>query len=192
MTYDTLLDFDTAIRILIQIIGSLALLRFIYYKSYTHRDTLHGFMAFGYGVFLICRLLSQVQLSLGFAFGLFAVLSMLRYRTEAMSVRDMTYLFLTIVISLVCAVAPLNMIELAGVVAFVCGLTFVLETSQFAPRMSCRNIVYDNLDNIGPDQYPQLLEEVSARTGIDIIEIKIDDIDYLKDTANLCVFYQSR
>ena len=87
---------------LINLIASLILLRMIYYKHSPNREMLFGFFLFGNGVFVITALLHDVEMSAGFALGLFAVFSMLRYRTESIAIRDMTYLFITIAIALIC------------------------------------------------------------------------------------------
>ena len=97
---DTILTIDFLIRFIINIASLLVLLRLIHYRSASHRDSLGGFLLFGNGVFLVTALLHNVEMSMGFAFGLFAVFSMLRYRTETLSIGDMAYLFVSITIAL--------------------------------------------------------------------------------------------
>ena len=96
------------------------LVRGIFYRHSPDRNSLFGFFMFGTGVFLVTHLLQGVEISMGFAFGLFAIFAMLRYRTESISIRDMTYLFLVIVISLLNGVGPLTPISASFVSALLC------------------------------------------------------------------------
>lgn len=186
MVTDTL-SIEFVERFLLNAVVLVALLRFIYYRYSPNRDSLFGFFMFGHGVYMVSALMHNVDISMGFAFGLFAVLSMLRYRTEALSVRDMTYLFLVIVISLMSAVAPID-------VAFIAVLNVVLliivaftETALFAPRTTQKVIIYDNTANLLPENRELLLRDLSERTGRDVLDVEIGDYDFLRDSAKLRV-----
>ncbi len=174
----------------INVCSLLLLLRFVYYRHSPNRDMLFGFFLFGCGVFLVTRLLHNVEMSMGFAFGLFAVFSMLRYRTESISIRDMTYLFIVIVVSLMSSVGPISITELIILNALVCILAAISETSLLAPRVAEKKVLYENIENVRPDRYQELLLELRERTGLAIIKIETGNIDYLKDTAKLRIFYK--
>lgn len=163
------------------------LLRGIFFRHSPKRNSLFGFFMFGTGVFLLTHLLQGVEISMGFAFGLFAIFAMLRYRTESISIRDMTYLFLVIVISLLNGVGPLNPASAVFVNGLLCLIVAIGETSLFAPRIFEKNIRYENIHNIRPENYHILVADITERTGLDIKNIEITNIDFLSDIANLKV-----
>lgn len=183
-----MLSIDFALRYFILIIGCIILLRAIYFRISPNREAVFSFFLFANGVFLVTYLLHNIDLSMGFAFGLFAVFAMLRYRTEPISIRDMTYLFIVIGVSLMSAVADLKYYELALVLASICGLSAIGETRILAPRIFEKRINYDNVENIKPQNHEALIADLKERTGLNIIKVDVGKIDYLSDSAQLIVF----
>ncbi len=179
---------EFGIRYGILLVGVITLLRGIYFRITPNREAFFSFFLFSNGVFLITFLLHSVDLSMGFAFGLFAVFAMLRYRTEPISVRDMTYLFVVIGLALMCSIAPLNHIELAMLNLLVVALAAIGETTFFAPRIYEKKINYDNIDNIKPENYEKLVADLKTRTGLNIIKVEVGQVDYLTDSARLIAF----
>lgn len=175
--------------LLVNIVFLGILVRGIFYRHSPDRNSLFGFFMFGTGVFLVTHLLQGVEISMGFAFGLFAIFAMLRYRTESISIRDMTYLFLVIVISLLNGVGPLTPISASLVSALLCIIVAIGETTLFAPRIFEKKIRYENIHNIRPENYELLVADINERTGLDVKSIEIINIDFLSDIANLKVFY---
>ena len=175
--------------LLINLVSVLVLMRGIYYRYSTNRDALLGLTMFGIGVFLVAHLLHDIEMSMGFAFGLFAVFSMLRYRTESIPIRDMTYLFLVIVIALITAVVPVSALEILLINMLVCLLARLAETQLLAPRTHDKLVIYENIHNIKPENHQRLLADLVERTGLDVYRFEIEHIDFLKDTAHLRVFY---
>jgi len=173
----------------VNILFLLVLLRGIFYRYSPNRDSLFGFFMFGNGVFLVTHLLQAIEISMGFAFGLFAIFAMLRYRTESIPIRDMSYLFLVIVISLITGVGPLSAPSLMLVNGLLCGLVAIGETHFFAPKVYKKNIRYENIQNIKPERYDELMADLKERTGMDIVHIEVASIDFLNDAANLKVSY---
>ena len=165
----------------------LVLLRFVYYHFSPNRDSLFGFFLFGHGVYLVAALMHDVEISMGFAFGLFAVLSMLRYRTESISVRDMTYLFLVIVMSLMAAVGPVPLVWIVAVDVALVALVALSETTLFAPRTVARTVVYDDLSNIGAERMPLLVRDLEARLGVPVLHVEVGNVDFLRDSVVLRV-----
>ncbi len=148
-----------------------------------------SFILFAVGVFSVTNLLHSVDISMGFAFGLFAVFSMLRYRTESISVREMTYLFMVIAISLLSAVSTASFLEL-GLLHCVFVLFAMLCERLVSRDMLLEQFVqYEKIENITPEKYPELLSDLKKRTGLNVIDVKITQIDFLKDSANLVVRY---
>ena len=175
--------------LLVNIVFLGVMLRGIFYRHSPDRNSLFGFFMFGTGVFLVTHLLQGVEISMGFAFGLFAIFAMLRYRTETITIRDMTYLFLVIVISLLNGVAPLTPVSAAIVCSILCVVVAIGETTVFAPRIFEKNIRYENIHNIRPENYELLVADITERTGLDVKAIEIINIDFLSDIANLKVFH---
>lgn len=183
-----MLSTEFLVRYAILFIGCAVLLRAVYFRLTPNRDAVFSFFLFANGVFLVTYLLSGVDLSMGFAFGLFAVFAMLRYRTEPISIRDMTYLFVVIGLALMCAIAPLRYWELAALVSLVTALAAIGETRFLAPRIIERRINYDKVDLIKPQRGEALMADLKERTGLEIIKIEIGKIDYLSDSAQLVIF----
>lgn len=183
------LDINFLGRFLINTITLLVLVKYCYYRRTPNRDFLFSFFLFGTGVFIVSYLLHNVQVSMGFAFGLFAIFSMLRYRTEAMSIKSMTYLFLVITVSLLSAVGQTSPIELVLLNVLICVCTGLAESKLLTPRLSEQIILYEKIENIRPQNRNRLLDDLHLRTGLEIQNVLIDKIDFLKDTATLRVFY---
>ncbi len=183
-------------RILIDLASVFILVRFIYYPIYKHRELFFTFFIFNLIIFLISFLLNKVDLSMGAAFGLFAVFSMLRYRTEDISIKDMTYLFLSIAIGLTCAVtkikdAPdsLEYLFLGGVNLVILVITYLLESSVLMKKEMAKLIIYENIELIQSNRQEELLADIKNRTGINAHRISIQKIDFLKDAAQIKVYY---
>ncbi len=187
-----ILTYDFATQFLVNIASLFLLLRFIYYRNAAHRESLTGFIMFGNGVFLVTALLHNVDMSIGFAFGLFAVFSMLRYRTETLTVRDMTYLFILIAIALITALSKLALIELLLVNGFLCGLAAFCETTLLAKNITVKDVVYEKIDLIKTDKYRELISDLEQRLGYKIERVDIGEVDFMRDTAVIKVFYNEQ
>ncbi len=181
-------EWDFVLRFGIFFLGVIVLLRIIFFRITPNREACFGMFIFGCGAFFITYLLHSVEMSMGFAFGLFAVFSMLRYRTETIEVRDMTYLFTTIVLALMCAVAKLSYIELAALVVVILMLCALAETQVFAPTVIERKITYDRIDKIQPQHYQALLEELRERTGMKVVKFELGKVDFLTDSVLLTLY----
>jgi len=184
-----MLDINFLGRFLINTITLLVLVKYCYYRRTPNRDFLFSFFLFGTGVFIVSFLLHNVQVSMGLAFGLFAIFSMLRYRTEQISIKSMTYLFLVITVSLLSAVGQTSPIELILLNVLICACTGLAESKLLTPRLSEQIVLYEKIDNIRPQNRNRLLDDLHLRTGLEIQNVLIDKIDFLKDTARLRVFY---
>ena len=176
-------------RLIIDFISVLVLIRFIYYPIYKNREFFFTFFIFNLIIFLITFLLNKVEMSMGAAFGLFAVFSMLRYRTEGISMKDMTYLFLAIALGLISAVTKGNWDELILINSIILTVTYCLESNLLIKKEASKNIQYENIEMIKPELREQLIADLELRTGIKINRISIDKIDFLKDTAIIRIHY---
>ncbi len=176
-------------KLLFLVLALALLINFGLKRKTLNNDTIFVYFMFGIGVFIVTYFLRIVEISFGFAFGLFAIFSMLRYRTEVLSFREMTYLFLVIVIALLCAVSPLSLPELLLVVSLIAIIAVVLESPIAAAKYGQQHIRYEKIENIKPENKHLLLNDLRQRTGLDIHDVNIISIDLLQDSAMLNVIY---
>lgn len=186
----------TGLRLAVNLAAVWILIRFVYYKYYQKRDLFLTYFVFNIIIFFICFLLNKVELSMGAAFGLFAVFSMLRYRTEDISLKDMTYLFLVISIGLVSAVTKIKdagesteVLFLLLINGFIVSLTALLESNLWMKREQIKTIYYERIELIHRAREIELTEDLKNRTGLNIQRIEVVKIDFLKDTAELKIYY---
>lgn len=185
-----------SLRFAVDFLSVLVLIRFVYYRTYKRSDLFFTFFIFNIIIFLICFLLNKVELSMGAAFGLFAVFSMLRYRTEDISIKDMTYLFLVIAIGLIAAVTKIkdtsDLYEylFLGLINFVIiAVAFLFESNILVKKEGARTIIYENIEMIKANRESELIEDLKGRTGLNIHRISIGKIDFLRDAAIIKVYY---
>ncbi|MBK7309218.1 MAG: DUF4956 domain-containing protein [Sphingobacteriaceae bacterium] len=182
-------------RLFIDMIFVILLLKFIYIKRYKSKDYVFTFFVFNIVIFSVAFLLNKVELSLGAAFGLFAVFGMLRYKTEEISIKDMTYLFLNIAIGLICAVTKIkgdDMFEyvfLIGLNTIIFIIIYLLESNVFMKRESMKLVNYEKIENIKVTDQSQLIADLRERTGINIHRVVIQKVDFLKDSAQIKIYY---
>ncbi len=180
---------EFALRLLVNMVSCFVLVRFIYYPVYKNREFFFTFTIFNLLIFLIIFLLQKVEMSTGAGFGLFAVFSMLRYRTEGLSMKDMTYLFLVIALGFITAVGPGEFWHVAIINTVILFLTYLMESSLLLKKEFSKIIQYENIELIKPELRSELIADLEARTGLKINRITIDRIDFLRDTALLTVHY---
>lgn len=171
------------------ILTVIILIRLIYYRIYQKSDLFLTFFTFNLIIFLITYLLNQVQMSIGAAFGLFAVFSMLRYRTEGISARDMTYLFMVIAIGLISAVSHGGWIQVTLINGLILVSVQLLEGNWLYRREFSKLVIYDQIALITPQNRQALLADLQARTGLPIHRVDIHDLDFLKDSAQITIYY---
>lgn len=184
------------IRLIIDLLSIAILIRLVYYKVYKRTELFFTFFIFNIIIFMICFLLNKVDLSMGAAFGLFAVFSMLRYRTEDISIKDMSYLFLVIAIGLISAVTKIKgagdsyeYIFIGIINAIIILISFLLESSFLIKKESVKMINYENIQLIHQDKHSELIEDIRKRTGIQVHRVSITEIDFLKDSAKIKIYF---
>ena len=185
---ESAVDLHFVIRLLINAASVLVLIR-CYYRYSRHRENAASFILFGVGVFLVTALLHSVTVTMGFAFGLFAVFSMLRYRTEALGIKEMTYLFLVIAMALLAAVGTMHHLELIMLNGLVIALAVVLETRILLPRHGEKEVEYEKIENVHQQQQAALIADLRERTGLDVFRVDVVSVSYLRDTAMLRMHY---
>jgi len=178
------------LRLLIDILSMIVLIRMIYYPVYKRRDHLFTFYMFNITIFIITFLLNgKSGFSTGAAFGLFAVFSLLRYRTEDISARDMTYLFTVIALGLMTSVNKGNILEILMINAIILFAAFLLDGNMLMKTEFVKSIQYENIELIKPEKYEELLADLRNRTGLNIHKISIGKLDFLRDTAMIKIYY---
>ena len=167
------------------------IIRYIYYPVTKNKDYLFTYFLISMTVFLLCVLLDSVKLQLGFALGLFAIFGIIRYRTDPIAIKEMTYLFLVIGISVVNALSnkKISHAELVFANLMIVFITYGMEKLWLLKHQSRKNITYEKIELILPEKREELIADLKVRTGIDVIRVEIRRIDFLRDTANLRIFY---
>ncbi len=183
------LNLDFALRFLVNLTFIVILIYGCYFRRSKNHQLASSFILFGVGIFVITFTLKSAEMSMGFAFGLFAVFTMLRYRTEPISIKEMTYLFLVIAISLLSAVSQLSTSALATVNLALCITAFFVDSSLLESRYAKKKIQYEKIELIKPEMSRQLLDDLVRRTGLNIKSVEISKIDFLRDTAEITITY---
>lgn len=178
------------IRLLIDILSMIVLIRLIYYPVYKRKDHMFTFYMFNITIFIIATLLGgKSTFSTGAAFGLFAVFSLLRYRTEDISARDMTYLFTVIALGLMTSVNKGTILELTIINAIILFAAFLLDGNVLMKTEFVKSVQYENIELIKPERHTELLEDLERRTGLKIHKISVGKVDFLRDTATIKIYY---
>lgn len=182
---------DFGVRFLIDIVTIFVLARLIYFSRHRNTDFLFTLMLFNVVNFLICLLLSQATLEVGFAFGLFAIFSIMRYRTVTLPVKEMGYLFLAVATGLINALAVPKgeYVILIAANVFILLLTFLLEKVTLAGHNKSKDITYERIDLIKPEKREELIADLRERTGLDVQTVDILSINFLKDIAEIKIRY---
>ncbi|MCW3084432.1 MAG: hypothetical protein JWP12_1798 [Bacteroidetes bacterium] len=183
------LGFKFFMRLAINFVSVFILIRFIYYPVYKNRENFFTLFIFNIIIFLITFILNKSDMSMGAAFGLFAVFSMLKYRTEGISSKDMTYMFLVIAMGLITALSKGSWLELSFINVLIILFTFCLETNFLMKKETSKTIEYENIEMIKPENVAQLQLDLESRLGMKINRIEIGKVDFLRDCAVIKIFY---
>lgn len=176
------------VSLLIDLAAIVLIIVFVYYPNYKKMDTIFTFIMFNVVIFLLTFVLNKVKISMGAAFGLFAVFSMLRYRTAGIGIKDMTYLFIFIALGLISGI-QLEYHELGIIVVIIFIVTLLLDTKLIMKKEYSNILRYEKIEMIKPDKRAELINELKQRTGLNIHRVSINEIDFLKDTAMITYYY---
>jgi hypothetical protein len=170
----------------------LILVRWLYYSTTRRKDYLFTYILISSLIFSLCYLLASVKLQIGFALGLFAIFGIIRYRTSSIPIKEMTYLFLIIGVSIINALADTktSVAEVLFTNIVIIAITFCMEKIWLQKHELSKIIIYEKIDLIKPENNQELLNDLQDRTGIKTIKrVEIGKIDFLKDTCTLQIFY---
>ncbi len=167
------------------------LIRFLYYTKTKRKDYLFTYFLIGIITFFLCFGLMQMDIDTGMGLGLFAIFGIIRYRTDAIEIKEMTYLFMVIGISVINALASneLSISEVTVINVTVLLVTFILENLWLMKHETRKTINYERIDLIKPDQRDLLKADLEKRTGLVINRVEVGKIDFLNDTAQVRIFY---
>jgi hypothetical protein len=181
------------IRFSFNLIIIMILVRWLYYSTTKRKDYLFTYILISSVVFLLCYLLESVKLQIGFALGLFAIFGIIRYRTNDIPIKEMTYLFLIIGVSVINSLADedtsvAEMLFSNGAIVFA---AFGLERLWLLKHESSKIVIYEKINLIKSENYQELLKDLQERTGIKTIKrVETGKIDFLKDTCVLTIYYE--
>jgi hypothetical protein len=183
---------EIALHFAANLLSCWIIVRLIYQSKAKRRDFVFTFTMVSASVFLLCRMLMGVNLDLAFALGLFAIFGIIRYRTNPVPIREMTYLFLVIGLAVMNALAPLSLdfLVVAAGNAALWSLAFVLERILFVEHMVTKRVVYDRIELLQEGRREELREDLSRRIGETVERMEIGNVDLLRETAVIKVSYR--
>ncbi len=186
--------FKMSFRFLINLGFLTLIIRWLYYTSAKRKDYLFTFYMISIIVFFLCFTLKKFELDIGMALGLFAIFGIIRYRTDAIAIKEMTYLFVVIGVSVMNSLANKKMsyseIILANTV--IVFSIYIIEKYWHLKHEVTKEIVYENIENIKPENNDLLKEDLENRTGLEINSVTIGNVDFLRDIAHLTIYYYNR
>lgn len=184
---------DLLLRSLFNFIIVFILVKFIYRSDKKNKNYAFSFYLFSMIIFFLCYLLSGIKLEMGFAFGLFAIFSILRYRTISIPMKEMTYLFMVIAIAVINALTTkkVSFMELLFTNVSLIAASFFLERLWYKEGLSEQTIEYEKIENIKPERRAILIADLKERTGLDIRSAEILTTDFLRDMARVRVYYKA-
>ena len=196
---------DLLFRLIINTLFSVIIARKFYFPKSRRVDFFFTYILVGFGIFMLIHLMGDAKLKTGIAMGLFAIFCIMRYRTESVPIREMTYLFLIISLAAINGLAwtadisdkhpeffapeLTSMTELLVTNLLFIAVIWIAEGGKWVTSLSTKYIKYDKIDLIAPEKRGELIEDLKQRTGLNIKEVSIGSLDFLKDMALIKVYY---
>ena len=183
---------DLMLRFGLNLLATIFVIIFVYFRATGKRSYVFTYILISTTIFFLCFLLGSIDLQLGFALGLFAIFGIIRYRTDTIPIREMTYLFLVITLSVINALASREVSISAILFTNLClmATTWVIETVWMKRHLARRSLIFDRMDLIHPSKKNELIENIFERTGIVIVKFKVGQIDLSKKNVRLTIFYK--
>lgn len=186
--------FKLLVRFAFDLVFLALVVKCCYHIHQKNRGYTFTFVLMNVTIFFICFTLKKIDLGLGIALGLFAIFAIIRFRTDAIRVKDMTYLFIVIGIAVINALSnkKTSYAELLFTNAAIVAIAFLLETSLKSVKLSKQDIVYDRMDLLDPANETALFADIKERTGITATRVKFNKIDLQKQAVNMVVYYEPK
>ena len=198
---------ELAIRFFLNLAVCWVLVQFFYYRKSRRRDYYFTFMVFSSAMLMLLYVMGNVEVGVGLTLGLFAIFGVIRYRTETVPIREMTYLFVIIALAAVNGLAPFyklagtagndphyafnagaTLVTVLSNVLVVC-LVWVLESEKLLKHTSAKLVLYDRIELIVPERRAELVADLEQRIGLKVDAVEIGHVDFLKDAAFIKVYY---
>ena len=207
MTTDQKLD-ELVIRFLLNLLACWVIVGVFYYRKARRRDYYFTFLVFSVAMQMLLYVMGSVSVGVGLTLGLFAIFGVIRYRTETVPIREMTYLFVIIAVAAMNGLAPLydikgsfgeaqhyalltgNLIIIGLANLLIIGVIAVLENGRIVHHMTTKLVLYDRIENIVPERRAELIADLTKRLGVAVKDVEIGHVDFLKDAAFIKVFYE--
>lgn len=168
------------------------IIHFCYYRKSRNTDFYKSLFFFGAGMFLLLFLLESIKLQIGLTLGLFAIFGVIRYRTETVPINEMTYLFMIIAISVINGLSlDISYLELCIANILIVLVIFIFDYQKFFKPVCSKIVLYEKIELIKPQNRELMIADLKERTGLDIYDIEIGHIDFLKDVAIVKIYYKS-
>ncbi len=183
--------YKLAFRLIINSVFMTIIIRYLYYPITKRKDYLFTYYLIGVITFFLCFGLKKLEIDTGMGLGLFAIFGIIRYRTDTIEIKEMTYLFLIIGISVTNALASskISILEMALINFSVVGITYGLEYLWLLEHETRKTIIYEKIHLILPEHYDEMKADIEKRTGLTINRFDIGKIDFLNDTAQVRIYY---
>ncbi|MFT5725193.1 MAG: hypothetical protein ACI9JN_002317 [Bacteroidia bacterium] len=167
------------------------IIKWLYYSTAQRKDYLFTYYMIGIIVFFLCFTLKKYELDIGMALGLFAIFGIIRYRTDAIAIKEMTYLFVVIGVSVMNSLAnqKMSFAEIITANILIVGALYIMEKKWLTKIKITKKVQYEKIENIKPERHDVLKADLEARLGISIETITVGDVDFLKDSATLIITY---
>ena len=180
------------IRFLLNLFFLTGIVKFIYYKHSQKREYLFTFYLIGIVVYFLCFTLKKYELDLGMALGLFAIFGIIRYRTLPLEVKEMTYLFVVIGVAVMNALSNKKMsyAEIIAANSIIVLTLYILERYWTRTEVFSKEVLYETIENIRPENHDKLKEDLEKRLGVTIIRFEIGNVNFLRDVAKITVHYK--
>ena len=168
------------------------IIHFCYYRKTKNRDYYKSFFFFASGMFLMLFLLESVKIEIGLTLGLFAIFGVIRYRTETVPIKEMTYMFMIIVLSVINGLSlNVSYVEMLMANVSLALIMYLFENRKNSSRIYSKLVLYDRIEMIVPDKRAELIDDLKERTGLDIVNVELGHIDFLRDVAFVKIYYHS-
>lgn len=188
--FDNIQLVSLLVRFAFNFIINLIIVGYFYYRKSSRRDYYLTFVTFNSAMFVLLYLMGNVDMQIGFTLSLFAIFGIIKYRTKTVPIREMTYLFLTTAIAVINGIAAnISYTELVVSNLLIILVVAICEKLKII-HLEMRKVRYDNVELIAPDREEELIADLEKRLGLKIEKVEIKDVDFLKDAANIYIYYK--
>jgi len=183
---------EMLVRFTFNLIIAYVIIKLIYHRDHKGNDFVFTYFMFNSLIFFFAYILGNLDVNIAFGFGLFAVFAILRYRTDPIPIKEMTYLFIVITIGVINALSANNVAfsEVLFANAAIVVLTYLLERYWVNNLLKSKAIVYGELDKISPEKNQELIDELSEKTGLSLLRAKVGRVNFKSNRVNIRVYYK--